>query len=67
MMDLREQRIVEIQASIARALIKMEGMKAENMQRGHLGQSMAYTDDSFELIISEEQIGYNDIIKRLSD
>lgn len=66
-MYIREQRAVEINASVARALIHLEGMKAENAQRACRGESMAYLEKDFESIIGEEQIGFNDIIRKLSE
>jgi hypothetical protein len=34
-------------------ITRREGMIAENKQREHLGQSMAYTDDNFQLLADE--------------
>lgn len=34
-------------ADMHATLVEVEGMKAENQQRAHLGQSMAYDDESF--------------------
>ena len=46
---------------IAAINLKAEGMKAENAQRIHLGQSMTYTDDDFtevsrDLILMAEKL-----------
>jgi len=40
---------IELQALIT----EREGMVAENMQRLHIGQSMAYNEDSF-LVLAEK-------------
>jgi len=37
---------IELQA----LLTEREGMVAENMQRLHIGQSMAYNEDSFQIL-----------------
>jgi hypothetical protein len=49
------------------ALITAMGMQAENEQRKHLGQSMAYQEDSFLKVILDHQIGYNDAIMILRE
>jgi hypothetical protein len=46
---MMDERYAELQALIC----EREGMIAENVQRKHLGQSMAYQEDSF-LIIAEK-------------
>jgi hypothetical protein len=38
------------------AQCQLAGMQAENQQRAHLGQSMAYTEDSF-LVLAEQTRG----------
>ena len=60
-------RYASVNASIARAMIRAMGMTAENEQRKAVGHSMAYTEDSFLLIIEEEVIGYNSVIMQLRD
>jgi len=49
------------------ALAKIEGMKAENMQREALGQSMAYSDDAFFNVIQEYGIDHNSVIAYLNN
>lgn len=62
-----EQRAAIVNAAIARAMIRALGAWAENMQRAHCGQSMAYTDDAISAIIDEEGIGHNAVIAALRD
>lgn len=45
------------------AMIEALGMTAENEQRKHNGESMAYTKDDFEKIIDSNGLGYNQIIE----
>ena len=52
-------------AAILAIQADVEGMKAENMQREHLGQSMAYTDDDFHAmseILTELATVSNDFV-----
>ena len=56
-----------ITASAARAMIIALGMAAENAQRKHLGQSMAYTEDDFLLVIEREGISHNAVMNYLNN
>lgn len=58
-------RFARVQANIARAMITMNAMTAENMQRQALGHSMAYNDYAFMGIIDECGIGYNAVENEL--
>ncbi len=49
-----------LNSQIACALIRMEGMKAENMQRDVRGESMAYVEEDFFNLIQNGGIGHND-------
>jgi hypothetical protein len=49
-------------AAIVRAEIRLAGMLAENEQRRVSGFSPAYVQSDFDAIISDEGIGYNDVI-----
>jgi len=60
-------RVAFIQSQCVCAMAEIEGMKAENMQRQVLGQSMAYTDADFVKVISSYYIGHNDVISYLRD
>jgi len=52
-----EEKAAYIIAASARAMIRALGAHAENMQRSHLGQSVAYCDAAISAIIDEEGIG----------
>lgn len=41
---------------------RIAGMVAENKQREHLGQSMAFTQEHFESVIREYDLGYNGLL-----
>jgi hypothetical protein len=46
-------------------LTRTLGMMSENMQREHLGQSMAYQQDAFEKVLQEGGIEWNDALTTL--
>ena len=54
-----------IMAASTRALARIEGMKAENLQRAVKGESPSYVEEHFLGAIDEEDIGYNSIIEVL--
>ena len=56
-----------VNASAARAMIIALGMSAENAQRKYLGQSMAYTEDDFVLVIEREGIGSHAVMNYLNN
>jgi len=55
-------QIAMLNARVARALIRAMGYQAENLQREHRGESMAYMEQDFSDLIDLEAIGYNDVI-----
>lgn len=57
-----EQKTAFINAAVARALIRALGMLAENMQRHHREESMAFVQGHFENLILQEGIEHNAII-----
>lgn len=60
------QKIAIVQAQVACALIRMEGMKAENTQRAVSGYSPAYADEAFSDVIYEECINHNAVMATLA-
>ena len=62
-----EQRAAYITAQAACAIAEIEGMKAENMQREALGQSMAYVFDDFFAITEKYPIHHNAVIEWMRD
>ena len=60
------QNSIAILAAIARAIIRCEGMKAENQSWILAGQSPVYGIGHFNSLIDEEGIGSNTVIQNLS-
>ena len=60
-----EQSAAFVNSQVACALIEMEGMKAENMQRQSQGHEPVYREDDFGSITERYEIGYNSVISRL--
>jgi len=58
---------VFVQSQIACAMLKLEGMKAVNMQRAYEGCAMDYGYDDFVNLIDEHKIGWNDVIGYLRE
>lgn len=52
---------------ITQGMIMAMGMQAENNQRKHLGQSMAYVYDDFQKITEEYGIYHNALLVGLQD
>lgn len=44
------------------ALIEAMGMQAENKQREHRGESMAYVEADFAKLLEKYQLGHNAVI-----
>lgn len=57
-----EQKAAYVQSQSVCALIAALGAFSENMQRQHLGQSMAYDEGSFTALINEYNISHNAVI-----
>lgn len=55
--NLEKARILQVEC-------EMWGMIAENKQREHLGQSMAYIEYSFQVLVNRLQKIIDDEIKR---
>lgn len=60
-----ERGLAMIQASVARALIKCEGMRARNLFRVQCGGQLLYVEEDFLRIIDEEGIGENDVLRTM--
>lgn len=54
-----EQKAAYIFSEAVSALTRIEGMRAENMQRAHRNESMAYVEDDFVKVGREYFIGHN--------
>jgi len=59
------QQVAYVMSQTMAAQARIEGMKAENSQRAHTGDSMAYGDQDFEAVIIEFGIGHNAVTERL--
>lgn len=62
-----EQRIAILMAAIARANIRAVGMQSENIQRVHLGQSIAYGEHAFVSLIGEEGLEPTQVMRWLEE
>lgn len=51
-----ELKILEFKMRMLQAEIEMQGMVAENKKREMLGQSMAYTEADFLVLITQHRI-----------
>ena len=60
-----EQTAADVNARVARALIRAMGMQAENLHRHHRDETVAYTEQDFVDLIDEEGIGHNPVILAL--
>ena len=56
-----EAKAAVLNARCATAMIRAMGMQAENMQREHRGESMAFTYEDFEKVINEEGTHWNSV------
>ncbi len=64
-MNGREARELDYGITMAaQALVEALGMLSENLQRMHRGESMAYTEISFNNLINKHGIHHNAVIKR---
>lgn len=57
-----EQQAAFINSQVACALIELAGMQAENTARQQLGQSPAYQEDSFQVLMRRYLIGHNEVL-----
>lgn len=57
-----EQQAAYIMAQAAALIAECLGMQAENMQRSHRGESMAYTYESFTEAIDRYGCSHNNVL-----
>ena len=62
-----EQKAAYIQSQAVCASAEIAGMQAENMQREHLGESMAYVENDFVAIPDSYGIGHNAVVLFMRD
>jgi hypothetical protein len=63
----RLENVTYIQVQIASFYAELEAMKAENMQREHLGQSMAWDEGCFNSLIEKHGLSHNQVIAKLQE
>lgn len=61
---MNEQEIYLL-SQITCAQIEMNAMMAENQQRQHLGQAMAYTEEAFIELIEKYDLSHNAVLSYL--
>ena len=54
---------VIVQARVACAMIRLEGMKAANLEREQHGFALAYDESAFEKLIEDECIHHNAVVQ----
>lgn len=64
MNDNEIMKAAQLIANSSAALIEAMGMMSENIKRTNMGESLAYTEDSFMKLIQDNGITYNDVIQR---
>lgn len=57
-----EQKAAYVVAQSICALAEIEGMKAENQQRMHRGESLAYVEQQFVDVIGRNCISHNQVL-----
>lgn len=63
----REQKIAYINSQTVCAQAELSGMEAENAQREHRGESMAYDEDAFMDIPVKYGITHNQVLECFMD
>jgi cytochrome c-type biogenesis protein CcmH len=58
----QEQKAAYVIAMAACAMAEIAGMQAENQNRAHRGESVAYTEDAFRAVIESNGIHHNAVI-----
>ncbi len=58
-----EQKAAYINAKAASMIVEMNGMVAENLQRFHRNESLAYDYDAFTTLLDKYQLGENTLIE----
>ena len=66
-MTVLPEALVRIQAEIACAQIEAMAMYTENMRRSMEDLAPAYTEKDFIKVITDHNIGYNDVIEVINN
>ena len=46
--------------------LEVAGMQAENQQRMHRGESMAYVEEQFQAVLNRYALGWNNVQERIN-
>ncbi len=64
-MNTPETRAAYVQSQATAAMIEALGMQAENAQRIHRGEAMAYDEAAFDAVINKYGLDHNSIVSFL--
>ena len=62
--DSRIMEAAKLIANSSAALIEAMGMMSENIERANRGESLAYTEEAFNKVVTDNGIDYNSVISR---
>lgn len=57
-------KAAQLIANSSAALIEAMGMMSENIERANRGESLAYTEEAFNKVVTDNGIDYNSVISR---
>lgn len=57
-------KAAQLIAKSSAALIEAMGMMSENIERANRGESLAYTEETFNKVVEDNGIDYNSVISR---
>lgn len=57
-------KAAQLIANSSAALIEAMGMMSENIERANRGESLAYTEETFNKVVEDNGIDYNSVISR---
>lgn len=64
MSDDEIMKAAQLIANSSAALIEAMGMMSENIERANRGESLAYTEEAFNKVVTDNGIDYNSVISR---
>ena len=62
--DNKIMEAAKLIANSSAALIEAMGMMSENIERANRGESLAYTEETFNKVVEDNGIDYNSVISR---
>ena len=57
-------KAAQLIANSSAALIEAMGMMSENIERANRGESLAYTEETFNKVVEDNGIDYNSVMSR---